>query len=343
MATALLKALRVVCFCLTLPAAKTFQVTFQEQSDKTLQVTSEVLDKLGISPSSGSQRGTAADLQAPPRFRWGFFRGAGESVKASPTQQPLAKTPPSAPQPQIKHNDIFKAAEVGDVEAVRALIASDRYKDGKSILDKRDESQYKNTPFLVAAEKGHVDVMSVIHEKKPDVLQQTDENRDNALHHAASNGRLAAVDQLLEWDPKLIDARDKGGKTSFMLAAYYGHVKVMEALFAKGGEKLLTQTDNSGTTPFILAASSGHVGALKALYAKGGKELLTEKDNRGWTALHWAAYSNQSAAVSQLLEWGGGALLNIKTTKWSGEKTPWELAKEKPNIRKIMKEYKNKK
>ncbi|CEM30732.1 unnamed protein product [Vitrella brassicaformis CCMP3155] len=176
----------------------------------------QVLDKLGISPSSGSQSGTAADSQAPPRFRWGFFRGAGERVKgsasspgvsavghssgvhmstastttgttssvvkktsqplsqhiASPAQQPSAKTPPSAPQPQIKHSDIWKAVDAGDLPAVRSLIA----RDGKNILDKRDESNSdKKTPFLLTAKRGHVGIMKVMYESKPDVLQQTDE------------------------------------------------------------------------------------------------------------------------------------------------------------------------
>mmetsp|Transcript_27486 Transcript_27486/g.79100 ORF Transcript_27486/g.79100 Transcript_27486/m.79100 type:complete len:153 (+) Transcript_27486:201-659(+) len=89
-------------------------------------------------------------------------------------------------------------------------------------------------------------------------------------------------------------------------------------------------------TPFIKAAAGGHVDVLKALYAKGGEDLLTQKDNHRWTPLHYAAVVGESAVASQLLEWGGGALLDIKS-RLGG--TPWDLAKHNRKIRDIMQKY----
>ncbi|CEM06999.1 unnamed protein product [Vitrella brassicaformis CCMP3155] len=217
---------------------------------------------------------------------------------APPAQQPYVKTPESAPPPQIKHTDIFEAVNAADPQNVRLLIA----RDGKGILDKRDNNGW--TPFIKAATKGHVGVMSVIYESKPDVLQQTDETYgSNAMHKAALYGHVAAVNQLMAWDAKLLDAR--------------------------GGA--------DGKTPFIMAVcNKGHVDVMKFLYAKR-KDLLTQTDNNGDTALHWAAFWGKSAAVSQLLEWGGGALLDIKGNYG---KTPWDDAKDKPEIREIMQKYK---
>jgi len=145
--------------------------------------------------------------------------------------------------------------------------------------------------------------MKVMYESKLDVLQQTSGIGFNALHYAASKGHVAAVNQLLAWDLKLIDARNK--------------------VF--------------GMTPFIKAAAGGHVDVLKALYAKGGEDLLTQKDNHRWTPLHYAAVVGESAVASQLLEWGGGALLDIKNNYGD---TPWGEAKNRPEIRKIMEKYK---
>jgi len=186
------------------------------------------------------------------------------------------------------------------VQSVIGLIK----KHGPDILDKRDESGDKATPFLLAAEKDHVDIMSVMYESKPDVLQQTDHwNGCNAMHWAAWEGHVAAVNKLLEWDPKLIDARSKTGWTAFMFAAFNGHVAVMEALYTKR------------------------------------KDLLTQTNNCGETALHGAARNGRSAAVSQLLEWGGGALLDIKN---NDGQTPWDytVKYDKPKIREIMRPYK---
>jgi len=180
-------------------------------------------------------------------------------------------------------------------------------KRGNEILNysgKCKKNVFGRTPFLWAAFYGHVGIMSVMYKSKPDVLLQTNKTGETAMHLAAYHGHLAAVDQLLEWDPKLIDARSNSGKTPFVGAAEKGHVDVMTAMIDKGGHK---------------------------------QDLLTQKDKDGWTALHYAASGGCSAAVSQLLEWGGGALLDIKDN--DGD-TPWDKAKNQPEIREIMKKYK---
>ncbi|CEM00698.1 unnamed protein product [Vitrella brassicaformis CCMP3155] len=106
----------------------------------------------------------------------------------------------------IEHTDVFDAVLAGDEQSqtLRLLIS----KDGNHILDKRDESKLKFTPFLRAVEEGHVGVMSVMYESKPDVLQQTTGGGDNAMYLAAEYGHVAAVNQLLEWDPKLLYSPD---------------------------------------------------------------------------------------------------------------------------------------
>jgi len=136
---------------------------------------------------------------------------------APPAQQPYVKTPESAPPPQIKHTDIFEAVKAADEQSVRLLIE----RDGKDILDKRERDKYnfEFTPFLKAAQKGEVGVMSVMYASKPDVLQQTTVRGDTAIHRAAVRGHGAAVSRLLEWDPKLIDARDNLGEHTHVFDA----------------------------------------------------------------------------------------------------------------------------
>ncbi|CEM06972.1 unnamed protein product [Vitrella brassicaformis CCMP3155] len=186
-----------------------------------------------------------------------------EEQTALPTQQPSVKTPPSAPQPQIKHADIFDAVRKGDEQSVHLLIE----REGKDILDKRDNdgvwnrdderntlsglsvwsrSRTQLTPFLWAANKGHVGVMSVMYESKVDVLQQTDQFGNTAMHLAANRGHVAMVNKLLEWDPKLIDARTPNGITPFIWAAWEGHVDVMEAMYESKPD-VLKQTDKVST------------------------------------------------------------------------------------------------
>jgi len=93
-------------------------------------------------------------------------------------------------------NETFKdAARRGDEEAVTQLMNT----HGVDFVERE--------LFLEAALQGHVGIMSVMYKSKPDVLLQTNKTGETAMHLAAYHGHLAAVDQLLEWDPKLIDAR----------------------------------------------------------------------------------------------------------------------------------------
>ncbi|CEM26629.1 unnamed protein product [Vitrella brassicaformis CCMP3155] len=67
-----------------------------------------------------------------------------------------------------------------------------------------------------------------------------------AIHFAARNGHLAVVNQLLKWDPKLLDARSK-------------------ALYAKGGKGCLTQKDQHGMTALHVDADRGQSVAVSQL------------------------------------------------------------------------------
>ncbi|CEM06991.1 unnamed protein product [Vitrella brassicaformis CCMP3155] len=178
---------------------------------------------------------------------------------AFPVQQPSVKTSPSPPQPQIKHTDIFEAVKAADEQSVRLLIE----RDGKDILDKRERDKYnfEFTPFLKAAQKGEVGVMSVMYASKPDVLQQTE---------------------------------TKEGATPFIYAAGNGHVDVLKALYAKR-KNLLTQTDKEGDTALHGAVLWGKSAAVFQLLEWGGGALLDITNNKlissqqGLTPWFWAA------------------------------------------------------
>ncbi|CEM28322.1 unnamed protein product [Vitrella brassicaformis CCMP3155] len=114
---------------------------------------------------------------------------------------------------------------------------------------------------IMAARQGHVGVMSVMYESKPD---------------------------LLKWDPKLLDARSKFGTTPFIFAASGGHVDVLRALYAKGGKGCLTQKDQHGMTALHVAADRGQSVAVSQLLEWGGGALLDIKNNDGKTPWDFA-------------------------------------------------------
>uniref|UniRef100_A0A7S1JUP9 Uncharacterized protein n=1 Tax=Vitrella brassicaformis TaxID=1169539 RepID=A0A7S1JUP9_9ALVE len=221
-------------------------------------------------------------------------------------QQSMAKYKSSTEEVLIGSHDsdnaIFEAARAGDRGSVRGLLA----KHGPELLDKQDN--LGGTPFIIAALKGRVGVMQVMYnEYGSSILQQTNTSHGGpAMHYAAMSGHVGAVDLLLKWSSPML----------------YAH-------------------NSRGDTPFICAAANGHLEVLKAMHAKGGNGLLSPKAVDGNTALHHAAinahHTGHSEIVDQLLEWAGAALLDIKNNLG---KTAWDLAERKLEIREIMAKHK---
>ncbi|CEM07000.1 unnamed protein product [Vitrella brassicaformis CCMP3155] len=90
----------------------------------------------------------------------------------------------------------------------------------------------------------------------------------NALHWAAREGHVAAVNKLMEWDPKLIDARNEHGTTPFIKAANKGHVDVMKALLEWGGGALLDIKNIFGDTPWDKAEGKPEIREIMQKYKR---------------------------------------------------------------------------
>lgn len=105
------------------------------------------------------------------------------------------------------------------------------------------------------------------------------------LMYAVALGRIKVVDVLLKNEVSL-KVRSKTGLTALMLAASFGHEKIIERLILHAQKNAqLFQMDSKATMI---------------------KELLTVDytDNRGYSALHYAAYYNQVDALKLLLKEG---------------------------------------
>ncbi|CEM00699.1 unnamed protein product [Vitrella brassicaformis CCMP3155] len=150
------------------------------------------------------------------------------SVEAASPGQPdaAAKSPPStgAPEPtqQTKPADTILTVD-GEALSVISKIKRRNIHDAVRAAKSLDLSilQVGDTPFIVAAQKGHVGIMSMMYASKPDIGHTAMHYAAQNMHYAAEKGHVAAVNQLLDWDPKLIDARTKYrmGMTPFITAA----------------------------------------------------------------------------------------------------------------------------
>eukprot|EP01063_Lacrimia_lanifica_P005715 TRINITY_DN13453_c0_g2_i1.p1 TRINITY_DN13453_c0_g2~~TRINITY_DN13453_c0_g2_i1.p1 ORF type:complete len:910 (+),score=214.74 TRINITY_DN13453_c0_g2_i1:91-2820(+) len=140
------------------------------------------------------------------------------------------------------------------------------------------------------------------------------------LHYAAREGRVAAVQALLQHGaaPSLVTEH---GVAPAHLAAGGGHVAVLGALFDEG--KVPPGVKDANKQSLIHhAARAGHADAVQYLVGRG--VAAEAYDRWGRSPLHWAVINNKPAMVSLLLSLG----LPVNVTRTNPHKT--RLAMEWP-------------
>ena len=147
---------------------------------------------------------------------------------------------------------------------------------------------------------------------------QTDEFLD-----AIQKGNLSKIDQLLATNPALASSKAKNGVSAILLALYYGHQDIAQAIAAKKGGldifeasvlgklerlKSLIEQDSAlvetyspdGFTPVALAAYLGQKSVTEYLIEKGANVNAIAKNATGFTALT-GAVANNHVEISKIL------------------------------------------
>ena len=103
---------------------------------------------------------------------------------------------------------------------------------------------------------------------------------------------------------KDVCAKDFKGNTSLILAAGHGHAAVTVELLKRLTHEDIEAANNSGTTALMNACRNGHSSTLLLILRGSGSDrlsyVLNAKDNRGRTALHMAA---QATSPNLQLTW----------------------------------------
>ena len=131
-------------------------------------------------------------------------------------------------------------------------------------------------------------------------------NGETALLLAAWNGHLPMVQWLLQKGGARIDEADNDGETALLLAAWNGHLPMVQWLLAEGGARI-DDANNQGSTALLYAALNGHLPVVQWLLAEGGARI-DETDIGGKTALLLAALNGQLPVVQWLLQEGGARI-----------------------------------
>lgn len=141
--------------------------------------------------------------------------------------------------------DVFEAAAVGDLDAVRGLLDADSGVVGRVASD-------GFTGLHLAAYFGREEVASILLAAgaDPDAVA-TNGTRLRPLH-AATAARAPAIVGMLVDAGATVDARQAGGFTPLMAAAKHGDTASLQLLLAAGADPSLAADD--GSTARSLAA-----------------------------------------------------------------------------------------
>ena len=203
------------------------------------------------------------------------------------------------------NDDLFRAIEKGDPEAVERLVnagadVNAAREDGgtplhyaawhkrtmalKTLLAAGADPNPKTllwarTPLMWAARNGQTRAIGMLLAAGADVNAKNEQGF-NALMNAALNGQTDAVTQLLDAGAEL-HAREGSGETATMLAALYGHADTLDLLIGSGGD--VNTVDNYGRTALMYAAPSGDFEVVELLLKSGADAAA--KDYAGHDAV----------------------------------------------------------
>ena len=139
---------------------------------------------------------------------------------------------------------LFRGLDVNTVDAqgrhgLQVALAEGSLKVAKTLLDLSStqvntRSKQDETPLMMAALKGHLDMAKRIIKKGGDV----NKTGWTPLHYAATGGHIEVMKLLLE-EHAYIDAESPNKSTPIMLAAMYGTPQAVELLIEEGADLLV--------------------------------------------------------------------------------------------------------
>ena len=157
------------------------------------------------------------------------------------------------------------------------------------------------TALFAASHAGHLKAVSSLIRANADPNQvMTDELGFSPLMIAAFYGHALVVDALLAADARVDYASPKDGTTAQHLASQEGHLQTVSSLIRAGADPNQVTTGELAFSPLMIAAANGHALVIDAFLAAGARvNYARPKD--GFTALFAASQAGQLQAVRSLL------------------------------------------
>ncbi|XP_036598188.1 ankyrin repeat and death domain-containing protein 1B [Trichosurus vulpecula] len=206
------------------------------------------------------------------------------------------------------------AAQNNNVRIVEYLIQDLHLKD----LNQQDEKGRK--PFLLAAEKGHVEMIEKLIMLNL-LTSEKDKEGNTALHLAAKHGHSSVVEVLItQWQE--INEPNEDGETPFFLAVAGGHKECSKLLLDAGSD--VNIPNNNNFTALQIATQNGHIPLVTFLLSE---DIVLDQKAEQDSPLHLAVANNHVTVVNNLL----GAKHNVDALNQK-QQTPLHLAADLGNV-----------
>ncbi|ELP94866.1 ankyrin repeat domain protein, putative [Entamoeba invadens IP1] len=178
------------------------------------------------------------------------------------------------------------AASVGNTKAVKYLLKKYTVPPPRSVRG--------STPFLNSCGNNKVECMNILFENDPSVASDTDFEGCTALHYAAQNGCLEAVEWIVDRMPKMVLSMTNRKETPLHFAALGGHGDVVLFLIEKGSE--ISAMNIELRSPFYYSVLGGHCEVCDLL------PIQKSSDKYGLTVMHAACALGHPHIVRMLCE-----------------------------------------
>ena len=122
-------------------------------------------------------------------------------------------------------------------------------------IDIEAATNYKYTMLILASANGNAQVVNYLLNQGANVRAETDQGT-NSFSLAAEKGHLNIVKLLHSKDPSILEQKDKKGRTALIWASMKGHLDVVKFLVQNGADKDVLS--NEGETPLLVASTNNH-------------------------------------------------------------------------------------